>query len=65
LLIGPPLLSSSESLLLADRADEVLLVVGQSTTGLGQLLKAREMLQQINATVVGMFVTDAKDGFGA
>jgi polysaccharide biosynthesis transport protein len=65
LLIGPPLLASSESLLLADRADEVLLVVGQSTTGLDQLLKAREMLQQINATVVGMFVTGAKDGFGA
>jgi polysaccharide biosynthesis transport protein len=65
LLIGPPLLTSSESLLLADRADEVLLVVGQTTTGLGQLLKAREMLQQINAKVVGMFVTDAKDGFGA
>jgi polysaccharide biosynthesis transport protein len=65
LLIGPPLLTSSESLLLADRADEVLLVVGQSTTDLTQLLKAREMLQQIDATVVGMFVTGAKDGFGS
>jgi capsular exopolysaccharide synthesis family protein len=50
---GAPLLSSSDSMLLAKRADAVLLVARHQVTRMGTLSRVRSLLAQVEARVAG------------
>jgi succinoglycan biosynthesis transport protein ExoP len=55
---GAPLLSSSDSMLLAKRVAEVLLVAQPETTQLRTLSKTRSVLNQMGANVVGIVLKE-------
>jgi succinoglycan biosynthesis transport protein ExoP len=64
-LKGAPLLLVSDCLPLASWADAVVLVTRQEKTRLKSLKKLKEVLDRVNANVVGIIMNDATHSLGA
>jgi len=60
LIDTPPIIAVSDAAILAPSVDGVLLVVNAGKTRRDLAVKARDMLQQINANILGVELNNAK-----
>jgi non-specific protein-tyrosine kinase len=60
LIDTPPIIAVSDAAILAPSVDGVLLVVNAGKTRRDLAVKARDMLQQINANILGVVLNNAK-----
>ena len=58
LLEGPPLMTSSETLLLARHADGLVLVAGAGTVTLGSSHEVAQAVRRVGTPVLGVVVTE-------
>lgn len=60
LIDTPPIVAVTDAAILSSRVDGVLLVVNAGKTRRDLAVKARDMLQQVNANVLGVVLNNAK-----
>jgi non-specific protein-tyrosine kinase len=60
LIDTPPIIAVTDAAILSSRVDGVLLVVNAGKTRRDLAVKARDMLQQVNANVLGVVLNNAK-----
>ncbi len=60
LIDTPPIIAVTDAAILSARVDGVLLVVNAGKTRRDLAVKARDMLQQINANILGVVLNNAK-----
>jgi len=60
LIDTPPIIAVTDAAILSARVDGVLLVVNAGKTRRDLAIKARDMLQQINANILGVVLNNAK-----
>jgi capsular exopolysaccharide synthesis family protein len=61
---SPPVLAVADAAILATMVDGVVLVVDPNTTRLRDIRRAREMIEGVGGTIVGVIVNRAKTGSG-
>jgi len=59
LLDSPPIIAVTDAAVLAPRVDGVLLVINAGRTRRDLAVKARDMLRQVNATLLGVVLNNA------
>jgi capsular exopolysaccharide synthesis family protein len=60
LIDTPPIIAVTDAAVLASRVDGVLLVVNAGKTKRELAIKARDMLKQVNANVIGVVLNNAQ-----
>jgi non-specific protein-tyrosine kinase len=60
LIDTPPIIAVTDAAVLAPRMDGVLLVVNAGKTKRELAIKARDMLKQVNANLLGVVLNNAK-----
>ena len=59
LIDTPPIIAVTDAAVLAPRVDGVLLVINAGKTRRDLAVKARDMLRQVNATLLGVVLNNA------